>query len=1169
MKKRQLSDESQIRLLVVDLLRSKRPVQKMSELRVRVGQDSYHEVIDRVNNYPYKLTRLLGSHPKKLSDLDYSNLLPLDFNRELTWAKGIFLRNYEKINRFIGLSKKFSSELLKGNYSVASEVLDEVQVEMGQSIWLIKNRIALLQISEGLEAQKHYTNKIKTELRDRSLVKFVVHWTSIRNEGKTTLTKFTSQFEPIINRFDPDELFGFKEYCQYHILGVESLNHDDFVNVLRLEYSRSLVDYYEAFVALLRITLTNEDVKLKSKVNHLIQSLSFMLKDSRLDFFNSILNSRVDLSFKRSTEQFDSFLAGDFKRSYENSMATLKDEPDNPVAILQAAYSKASFVSQSSEPVELKEGGVSIAINALLVDHISGVIRKGVIGAARELRELNKLSINFNCFPWASIIRTVVLKETTMFQPTIVEEREALKVPFHHPLFFDWLKESSIEDNYVECCQGLYQNTICLQYSLTKMKKSEKWPEFELGLGSFNYLRGVISFSDGKYEEAIESGYFLANETRGYYTRKGVGLVTHSYFYLGDYEQACISVAIYYLQDRNNYPFLPLAELCGTIKSGTDEWDRISMLIDWPIIIDAYVKHVDSGIETERSFAYEDFLLSNGMSRPSELADRLEDFDREKLIYYLRYICVEANMDTSSAFEGGSSEVTSERLSVCKLLESIDPKNASVYQEEIKDIVKLQVIKSRRQEVDQSRIYIDLVRVKEWVLNNLEESFDRYMAYKSHGLEFEGLTEERKSVRNYLIDSSSPDILIPQNEVSELLKDIVEDIVTAYLSPEFGLDRFISTRIRHGILEGYLRKPIARHKLITKKESAQGPYLVNDYWLGKLGTTDVAVLNSINKLFKSFSKSYDALILEIASEWLQVKSSNKKNGLFNFQLTQDDIDNIAELITPETSFKEFIDTVINLLESTLIVNLAGIRKEIYERAKPLAKKYLNDLEENISKYSDVINFNELLAEINQARTDMQTQFDKVVQWFVPSSTGNSSPFTPEDAIKVAETIVLDSSPVFTVSIEQKEDDDFEIHGNLPIFVDIFVNAFDNVVKRSGLELPKAVCVIHVDRSTSNYYLVSFEISNELHENIDINKRQIELNRKKELFENGNYHQYVASEGNSGLFKIYKSVSDFRLPEFNLKGILDFGFEQDKFYIKISVPFRIFQLQPDEQNKPSE
>jgi hypothetical protein len=1168
--KHKLSLAKQIGIHSADLLKNSEPAEYLSTIRLTINHTHYSDIISDIERYPYSVTHLLSSRKiRKITDLDTPNLVYLNFDSEFAWAKNILIRNIDSINAFLKLSKEFSSELLKGNYLEASNILDKIESEFGQSLWLIKTKIAFLQLTEGLEAQKKYTQNIKEKLRNGGLVKFIAHWTSIRNEGQTTVSRFSSQVDTIINKLHPITQIGYKEYCQYHILSSDPKTPDEFIHVLRLEYSKSLIDYYEAFVTLLRVMLLDNSERLVAKINYLFESDKFDIHDERLNLLKALSNKDEDfvipVTNKQVVEPYDLFLEGKYENAYDLALSALNGLSHDPSLISIAAYAKAMLSEESNKDRDsLLQDLNTSPLYLNIINGLAKIISNGSVAASKELNDLNKLSTNFSNFSWATAISILIAKENIILTPLNHDTSLlALKVPYFHPNLIECFSELSIGNKYADYCLLSCYNSISTRYSMQlKNKKIDTLDS--LSSHSSDLLQGIVNYSNGYFKDAIKFGEKLSEATHGYYLRRGYSLISHSYLKLNNLLEACRTTAQFYLKERQFYPFLPILELYECIKPGTAEWGATSLAMDLSIVLDACVKYINKDAETNRRFAYEDFLLENGFNRPSELQMEYSKYDINKLIYYLRYICVEVNMDTSGAFEGGSQEVVAERLAVCRFLSEIDSDNIEVYRQEIKELVRKQVITNRRQEVDKSRIYVDVDSIKEWAGHELKENYSRYIEYLKYGISSPTkTTAQEKNQFGNGERTSVNSMNIPDDEVSALLRYMVEEIIDAYLGPDFGLDRFLSTRIRHGILEGHLRKPIQNHNLITKKEFKNGPYMANDFWLDKLKPAERSLSQELDKAFSKFSEQYDNLILKITNEWLQVKKSKKPYGLFDFILEERDIAKVSSFTNKETAFKNFVDKVIDMLENTLVLNLVKIREELNSKAKQEAKRLLNELQEKVSKNPSSINI-ELQSAINQARTDMQSQFEKVIEWFVPSTMGNTAPFTIEDAIMVADAIIKEGNNSFNLNSISEKDTDISIHGQLPIFVDIFVNIFENVVKRSGLADPVADVNVWVEELSPNLSIMWFKVQNKLGPGIDIQERDTELKRKKNLLQNGEYTQYLATERNSGLFKIYKSVKDFKAIGFDRDSTMDFGIEDDKFQITISVPFRIFTLKPDSE-----
>lgn len=1158
-KKKHISDDKKVSILSYGMrqlsvrgkyfkIKVDDPSHYISNLRALPVQN-YAELLDTFEKLQPS-PHLLSLPKKRIKDVLSSFLSFIDFDSEFFWAKNIIIRNCNTINDFIKLSDRYSHLILYGNYNDAFLILDEIQRKYGYSIWLVKNRISLYQLSGGLEEQKKYTQKIKKELKNGSLAKFLFHWISVRNEDQTSVGRFKNQVEQIINKLDSEKQIGAISFLKYHLIDNEISDIEELSHVLRLSHSASIIDYYEAYVSLLKIMLLDKDEKTVSKAINFIINQNVII-DSRLTILATLIkkSESAECQDNNANEIYCELLKGNFDlviKTVENELIKGHSITAN---IMIYAYAKA-FLENNVDDTENNEEQPNTLISKIIFD-LSRVLRSGIINASKEFNELNKIALNFSHFPWSSSIKLLLCKENSLLlnqsPGCIVSVFNATNV---HPIFIEYIDHTATGLAYEKICESLYINKLSTKFqkSLKYLKRNET-PELMPIFG--NYVDGLIYFNDKDFNNSIHCGKLLSDADQRFFVRRGFGLIAHSYVKDNRIKEACESVSSCYLAEKNFYPFLPVQELVGILSTNPSIWKEVNSTVDLSIILDVFVKHYDKSSERLRRFAYEDFLIKIGIERPSHLRPLITKVDLNKIVYYLRYICLENTMDTSGAFEGGSSEVVQERLEICRLLTEIDPSNEKVYMQEIKEIVRRQVITRRRQEVDQSRIYVDIKSIKEWAEIELEESFYRYISFLKSGL------ANNFSRAPHVEQKTVSAIDTPDDEVHELLRFMIEDIRSSYLSADIGLDRFISTRIRHGELERTMRIPIQKHELITKKRLKTGPYSSNEYWLSKLEGAPESI-EIAESAFISFSEKYDSLISKIANEWLQIKSSDKPQGLFEFSFVNSDIQRIADLIDVNTTLPEFVDLVIRYLESTLILILVNIREVLNTKGKNEAKKIVNKLNTDILEVANLHSL-EFQRSISQARTDLAAQFDKIIEWFIPSTEGNSSPYTIEDAILVAEAIIKEAVPNFKVNISSIGDTDYSIHGQLPIFIDIFNNIFDNVIKRSGLDSPEAdILFSYVDVTDAGFRL-NVKISNFLGDDIDKDQVLLTLEEIRNKLNQGSYSQYVAKDRNSGLFKIHKSVSDFTVIDSDEKPEMNFGLIEDQFHVEFSVPFKIFKL----------
>jgi len=725
-------------------------------------------------------------------------------------------------------------------------------------------------------------------------------------------------------------------------------------------------------------------------------------------------------------------------------------------------------------------------------------------------------------------------------------------------LMLEVIGKSKFGDNYSECCKMAYAENCGLNYSLAKIHGIDNGVMYEnISTEALSLLECERLYKLEDYKGVIEKSSQLLEAKGGFYKRKGTRFITRALLQDQQIEELCRYIANCYITQPRLYAVLPLAEVVNMLSTENEHWKALCSTPVLSIVLDAYTKHVSKDKEAELGYACEDFLISNGFERPSDIGKYEIEQDFAQKVYYLRYICVESVIDTAIGYTG-SDDVTAERLKICRLLSEVDTENLEIYKEEIRNLVRRQVIGSRMQEVEQSKIYVDVAKVKEWATKELQESYSRYIAYLKHGLDAITIAK-REEARALAADADIEKLVamsVPDNEVNALFKHIVLELRDAYASSyEFGLDRYISTRIRHGGIENPLRRPLDEFHLITKREGEKGPYKPNTYWLSELDLDNEQALK-LENIFSQFAFAYDGLISLINTEWLQVRRSIDEGGLFNFIMVDGEISLIASRIDEQTSFSQMVDLILTYLGERLTESLTEIRKKLATEAKPVARDLITFLQMQLASLSIDDQLSELNAGINITRTVIQDVFDKVIEWFSPSESGGSSSYEIEDAVSVAEAIVQESLPGFTAPFIMRDGNlGLVIQGALPMFVDVLVNAFENVVRHSGLEKAEAEVIVWHELVPNNIRKVSINIVNNLGESVNIDAVNDKIARINALLESGKYGRTIATEGGSGSFKIHRSLSDIQASTTELKAKMKLEIIDNRFIVNIEIPMR--------------
>jgi hypothetical protein len=213
--------------------------------------------------------------------IDIPTLSAVSIERELAWAAAVFVHYHSALNHFLNLKSQVEWNLLAGGYDVCEETLDRIEHEFGFSFWLLDVRLALLQESGGLEAQKAFSALTRSVRPSGDMIPFLAAQISWRNEDTTN---------PFLYRQTTGELFAeapiseeFRAYLIFKSTGQCTADPRTISALLRYDASHSLLDYYETFVRLAAVHLSQDESKYNPGVfASSLLSLEKVLSDFRL-----------------------------------------------------------------------------------------------------------------------------------------------------------------------------------------------------------------------------------------------------------------------------------------------------------------------------------------------------------------------------------------------------------------------------------------------------------------------------------------------------------------------------------------------------------------------------------------------------------------------------------------------------------------------------------------------------------------------------------------------------------------------------------------------------------------------------------------------------------------------------------------------------------------------
>jgi hypothetical protein len=995
----------------------------------------------------------------------------------------------------------FDRAILQGRYSEAVSALDRSERHFGPSLWGIENRLALLQKTSGISAQKAYLESITSAVTDES-VGTVAYFISERNEPTTSPSTYTRLLKETLEQFAPPA--PYRRYLFFRLLDEVENDATSIADVLAYEEASSLIDYYETFVSLGQHCIAGYASDLQpafvAEARRLLD-----IPDSRLQHMTATyIRERTKLRGLR----IRSLSYDDAAISVNTSMkgqAPREGSPDLDSA--ESAFAFAVAYANVEETLPAMGDGIWRE----LAEAAYGCMSESS-NSNDAYRTLYKIRQNFRLCSFASLIDAFAFYEGL---DTVVPIRssEILACLNSNSLEPKYLRYIEDRDAFYALLRARYgDHTTVLAYgAIAGMCSAEALPSVTQDL-----ITVQRAAEDGDWLAVAEAARALRHTTSGRIRRLADRAYVIALYHLDWYGEAIEVAVAFCLANQTNTAMMPIKQLADRLRD-QDFRESIATRLSTPILLDLYRRAYDDALDSERNYAFEDYLSSMNIARPSQLRESLHQLDRLELVYYLRYIAVPEVLEGVPALHN-SRDVARERFEVCNLLKTLDPENAEQYDAEARSITRAEIIRSGISRAEQSKISVDLPALRIWAEKNQREKYTRYQVLRDMSS-----TRRFDDVR-VMVQSSTGEslayVVLPRSEADALLKSLVIDIIKeATDNSEYGLDSYLSLRVRHGTLSGQMRSAAAEYHLVTQKESGSNRYQPNEYWLDRLEFSSSAQEAQFTNIMSTFSSSYDDLIEDFKREKLQVRSEDKPDGLFRIEVTQQDLEQFASIVSPDASFEEFFELCFDLFWVKVDACLAAVRSYMDTTLKPTASALLTALEDDIHALFNTQSVYEFDIAVRTASTAVLNTLDAVKSWFQVPKPAEELMLPLSDLVDVALEMVKLPHREFLPELRKP----FNLGGLLfPLtkFTDIFYLIFENVQQYSGRQQPCIDVSARISGAVLEVCVESDTIPERrteavLHRLAAI-RQDIDLNR---------YQPSVSREGGSGLKKVRRLAGE--------------------------------------------
>jgi len=1070
----------------------------------------------------------------------------------------INIRKYKvEINAFLQYKWAYEKHFIVGDYSKCLDIISHLESTVGPSLWSLEAKFQTFEYSDQQKESKKLLSWFNKNSEAIGTVKALVHHLNIRSEKTLSLARYVEGLSISLDKIsDSDVKEAYKEYYQFKLIHLSRLKVSNKKEVLSFDFASTIFDKYLTLVQWLINYFLEKEMKLSNanpkEYAYVWKKLSYLLKkidDPSLNKLKLVAGKKIFLAFDveqgdKFIKAIDSYTKGEYTDAKYLFADIIKFDPLQFDAMV--LYVKCLiYLNEIYVPIGRKTYSPLNIIGNNVYIRLSG---KG--GVAEANNRLLTIANNLSSFNISNSINSFVSKYDKV---DIYREYMSLfSSNLSNPILSDTFGTKYGKENYLHFLKENFPNSVTINLLLARLQGEGAVRSFESVIPRINY---IVELSDqlmkgGDFSAAVDllQEALIEGQPALLLRRKIVEKLYCCYQELHRINE-CISL---YVDSYLEHNFLVDAiDIDGTVKQINAT--RFSTVDKSSIELPIFYR-LSSADENEIHICFEQFNLSYGCQKPSELTERYSEFPEKKIRFYFAEVC-QSDILRHSIFINSTKERLEERLKLLNFLsrDSIEQKVTDSIMSEIKDIENILIIQRGLIDLDESKIYVNQQGIYDNELQEVKPLFKRFQTIS-----------ELKRKDGYVLFSngnmatidmiqkgfSTDDIVYSTNPTLDLYVEIFNKIKTEFLYSRFGIVAYLSTRIRHGVLVGELRPIFEKHKLITLKQGSTSEYQDNRYWNAKLNSRGLTQLFKLQKLLKSFSAKIDGVIFDLIKSHLQVYDSSNPDGWFKYDFS--DLEMVIQTTRAihYTTFEQFVEAAFDVLWDKTDKNLAAIRINIQKETLDSLNSMLISLQSEVIDLLGDEESRQLVKAVNDCSTEVQTVIQKIARWFKRSEI-RSSDFTIEHLVDVVEEFVGKSNS--TKELELKK----EIHYSNQLkgayfthMVDLLRIFLDNTLKHSSTQDIIVRVLLVAQRNDQDE--LELHVINSVREG-DITAISDSLHSIK-----FNDHSRLLKEGKSGYSKAMKILkSDLQISRDNCLEV-DVSENEMIYRVSVSIPLKIIE-----------
>jgi hypothetical protein len=1065
---------------------------------------------------------------------------------ELNWLVHLFKKYANELNLFLELKVEFETQFLLGEYKKSKEKLEEIK-SISYSYWGLENNFLQTQYEEGLEYNFKLLNKSRNQDISDPAFFYLVHFFSCKVEEDISYFGYVNNLENSLN-------WGMNgDYKSYFLYRLNTINHDykNIGAILWASSNLSIIDKYIIYKDIVTTILSNDNsISNSYNISEQCRYLSDTIKDPFLDKVNVIISLNTfckNITSEKENELIDLFTQG----AYQDVICGAKElfKKSISFSIIEIFVKSHIYLKISIETI----GNENSMLNTI-VELIYKILSRNENSNEAIIELLTKIN-TLSSFEIAKEIVPFLSYQINKFEKNENSVKAFLLSKFYNPIHYSIFDSVTAQIKFLE--QDYFKNSgTALFFRNVLNGDLSKNGNANLNVPALRetFYTAKSHFANKRYHESKTEIEKIVNEVDdiSYIKEQCIKFQFFNFVELLEYDNAIDLYVNNYILNSIIVSKINAEEFSNIIVQ--KKWKGVNTSnINFPIFI--FLTHEDI---PSKYIAYDLFMRTQKITLPSEL-NHIDSFGIDKVIFFLKNVAVQKIISLKAVIFKNSTEVLNERIAICQLLSKIDIKSIDEYSKEISDITQRITVQQRVKEVDDSKIFIDETGILEKELNEVQKNFNRFKSISqllkennidATGIGYDALYDLLKGK----IDTETYQKSLRKTDVQfELFTQLFLEIRDKFLfSNQYGLDYYLSQRIRHGSIVNQIRKSFKTHNLVTTKSSKSEEYLPNIFWLNKLELPD-KLSEQFNARMSLFSINIDKIISNLKNNFIQIKTEDpksKQSGWFDYMYIPIwDKSYLYELYIKElqftTDFNDFVKPMFEVLWNMTERNLEYVRNMMNSKIKLELIKELELLEIDLKKLLSNKNIPNLYRAIADCRTNVQADIDYAIRWFNKSKNYEID-FSIEDAFNTSLQIVnnIISPTILEIQIENRTSNSLIKGIYFTHFVDLIKIFLTNISDYySKVEIEEKTASILMSQNDD---LLLLEFSNSLRKGEDVNELRKTIERKQAI-EQTNI-KGIRGEGSTGFPKANNILKNV----FRNNNNIYFEINENRFVVKCDI-----------------